>query len=142
MEQSVSASLCLPPSDALFSLACNLVCSNLASLCLQLSDALVSLACNLACSNLAFPAHHSQMPGLPGMHPHCSNLQCSLPSLSILSFKVYTCLLSSHLSLFLGLHHFLTPIVLSFAAVLFVVILNTPMLFVASGKPPVLPLLL
>jgi len=87
------------------------------------------------------------------MHPHCSNLS-SLPLSSVLSFQVYTHFLSFNLSLLLSLHcaFRLRLVSLSFAAVLFDIVLNTPMLFVTSGidirlsmsqvSPLALPLLL
>jgi len=65
-----------------------------------------------------------------------SLLQPIFPSLSVLSFQIYARLLSSHLSLLLVLHcAFVCDWSLSIAAVLLVIVLNTPMQFVASGKP-------
>ena len=67
---------------------CNLVCYNLASLCSPLSDALASW----------------YAPSL---------VQPSLPSLSVLSFQVYTRLHSSYLYFFFSIHSFPSPIGLS-----------------------------
>ena len=70
-------------------------------------------------------------PGLPGMQPGL--LQPSLPSLSILSFQVYVCLL------FLAVFALLLSVSdrsLSFTAVLLVIVLKTPVLFVAFDISP------
>ena len=72
-------------------------------------------------------------PGLPGMHPHC----CTWPP-----FAQHPLFPSLHsLALFLPVFAPQCPLLsfsdpsLSFAAVLLVIVLKTPMLFVTSGKP-------
>ena len=72
-------------------------------------------------------------PGLPGMHPHCSNFAQLLAF--CLSRFTHTCslltCLCSLVSTVLSFSNWSLP----FAAILLAIVLNTPTLFVTSGKP-------